>query len=181
MNDLSFEIEVRWSGTGREGAGEIHTNHLALELSAPESMEGRGVGTNPEELLVCAVSSCYTATLFRVLHRAKLPVDSVTVAARGTVTGSPGRVRFAGIRVSPTLLGGDIVRQTEYETAAHVAHDRCLIGRTLAPEVDYEVGPVRVLAAVALRAAADMTRPAREHEGAPRNDPAEHSPAGRAA
>jgi peroxiredoxin-like protein len=104
MNDLSFEIELRWSGTGREGAGEIQTHDLALELSAPESMGGRGVGTNPEELLVCAVSSCYTATLFGVLHRAKLPVDSVTVDARGTVTGSPERVRFAGIIVSPTIL-----------------------------------------------------------------------------
>jgi peroxiredoxin-like protein len=112
MNDLSFEIQLRWSGTGREGAGEIQTHDLALELSAPESMGGRGVGTNPEELLVCAVSSCYTATLFGVLRRAKLPVDSVTVDARGTVTGSPGRVRFAGIIVSPTILGGDIVRQT---------------------------------------------------------------------
>ena len=178
MNDLSFEIELRWSGTGREGAGEIQTHDLALELSAPESMGGRGVGTNPEELLVCAVSSCYTATLFGVLHRAKLPVDSVTVDARGTVTGSPGRVRFAGIIVSPTILGGDIVRQTEYEAAADVAHDRCLIGRTLAPEIDYEVGPVRVRAAVALGAAADMTRLPQEHAGAPRNGSAEHSPAG---
>ncbi len=99
MKELSFEIELRWSGTGREGAGEIQTDDIALELSAPESMGGRGVGTNPEELLVCAVSSCYTATLFGVLRRAKLPADSVAVNAKGTVTGISGHVR---LRASPS-------------------------------------------------------------------------------
>jgi peroxiredoxin-like protein len=63
MNDPRFQIELRWSGTGRDGAGEILTDDLTLELSVPQAMGGRGVGTNPEELLVTAVSSCYTATL----------------------------------------------------------------------------------------------------------------------
>jgi peroxiredoxin-like protein len=144
VNDLHFQIELRWSGTGRDGAGEIVTDDLTLEFSAPQTMGGRGVGTNPEELLVSAVSSCYTATLFAVLDRAKLPVDALAVAARGTLTGAPGCTRFAGIVVSPTVLGGDLARQPEYEAAARLAHDRCFIGRTLAPEVSYEVESVAV-------------------------------------
>jgi len=163
MKELSFEIELRWSGTGREGAGEIQTDDIALELSAPESMGGRGVGTNPEELLVCAVSSCYTATLFGVLRRAELPAESVAVNAKGTVTGISGRVRFAGIAVSPTMLGGDSARQREYEAAADVAHNRCFIGHTLAPAVSYEVGAVQVRDGAALGAAPDEIRPPRLH------------------
>jgi peroxiredoxin-like protein len=158
MNDLRFEIELRWSGKGRNGAGEILTDDLALELSTPESMGGRGVGTNPEELLVSAVSSCYTATLFAVLDRAKLPVDSLAVDASGTVTGVPGRARFAGIVVSPTILGGDLTRQPQYEAAADLARDRCFIGHALAPELSYEVGSVRVREAVALARASDEAR-----------------------
>jgi peroxiredoxin-like protein len=142
--DLSFGVEVTWSGTGRAGAGELQTDDLVLELSAPESMGGRGVGTNPEELLIGAVSSCYTATLFAALRRAQLPVDSLAVGAIGTVTGFPGHARFARIVVSPTVAGGDVARQTEYEAAAAAAHERCFIGRSLAPEVAYEVGSVRV-------------------------------------
>ena len=144
MSDLSFGVELRWSGAAREGAGEIHTDDLVLELSAPESMGGRGIGTNPEELLVCAVSSCYAATLFAVLRRAQLPVDSLAVGAIGTVTGFPGHTRFARIVVSPTVVGGDVARHGEYEAAAAVAHERCFIGRSLAREVAYEVGCVRV-------------------------------------
>jgi organic hydroperoxide reductase OsmC/OhrA len=62
MSDLSFDVELMWSETAGKGAGEIHTDDLVLELSGPASMGGRGVGTNPEELLVCAVSSCSTPT-----------------------------------------------------------------------------------------------------------------------
>jgi osmotically inducible protein OsmC len=156
MSDLDFDVELMWSETGGKGTGEIQVNDLMLELSGPESMGGRGVGTNPEELLVSAVSSCYTATLFGVLRRARLPVDSLAVAATGTVTGFPGSARFARIVVSPTILGGDLERQPEYEAAADIAHDRCFIGRALAPEVAYEVASVRVQEDAALDAGERM-------------------------
>ena len=144
MSDLSFDVDLRWSEAGGKGVGEIQTDDLVLELSGPQSMGGRGVGTNPEELLVCAVSSCYIATLFGVLRRSRLPVDSLAVGASGTVTGFPGHARFARIVVSPTILGADIARLPEYEVAATIAHDRCFIGRALAPEVAYEVGAIKV-------------------------------------
>jgi peroxiredoxin-like protein len=159
MRDLSFHVELTWSGTGHHGAGQIQTDDLALELSGPESMGGRGVGTNPEELLVCAVSSCYTATLFAVLRRAQLPVESLAVSAAGTVTGFPAATRFAGMVVTPTVIGGDSARQAEYEAAASLAHDRCFIGHTLAPEVAYEVGSVHVRRDPSLAPTADQPLP----------------------
>jgi hypothetical protein len=60
------------------------------------------------------------------------------------VTGFPGQARFAGIRVTPTVFGGDHARLDEYEAAAARAHDLCLIGRALAAGIAYEVGPVTV-------------------------------------
>ena len=94
--------------------------------------------------MVCAVSSCYSATLSAVLHRAQLPVESLAVGASGTVTGFPAATRFARIVVTPTVIGGDIARQPDYEAAATLAYDRCFIGHALAPEVAYDVGPVHV-------------------------------------
>ena len=181
MSDLSFDVELRWSGTGPEGAGEIETDDLTFELSGPEPMGGRGVGTNPEELLVSAVSSCYTATLFAVLDRRELPADSLAVSASGTVTGFPGRARFAGLAVSPTILGGDRGRQAEYEAAAVLAHDRCLIGNALGPDVTYEVGPVRVRAELAPGSAEPMSmprsmRPSASPLGPPERDEAHPAP-----
>jgi peroxiredoxin-like protein len=152
MSDLNFNAELTWSTIERKGRGEIQADGLAVELSGPKSMGGLGVGTNPEELLVCAVSSCYIATLFGVLRHAQLPVSSLTVDASGTVTGFPAHARFSSIVVNPTILGGDVERHLEYETAANVAHRRCFIGRTLASEVSYEVGSVRVREDAALEA-----------------------------
>jgi peroxiredoxin-like protein len=144
MGDLSFDVELSWSQAGGYGAGTLQANDLTLEISGPGSMGGLGVGASPEDLLVSAVSSCYVATFFGILRGARLPVDSLAVSAKGTVTGFPGHARFARIVVNPTVLGGDSARREEYETAASVAHDRCFIGRALAPEVDYEVGAVQM-------------------------------------
>ena len=149
MHQLSFQVELEWAGNGREGIGRIVTDDLELELSTPASMGGRGVGTNPEELLVSAVASCYSATLFGVLARAGLPATSLTVDARGVVSGFPGRARFERIVVSPMIVDGDPARVHDYEQAAADAHDRCFIGRTLASNVDYQVGWVAVVPAEA--------------------------------
>jgi peroxiredoxin-like protein len=144
MRELSFQVELEWSASGRDGAGRIVTDDLQLELSTPASMGGRGVGTNPEELLVCAVASCYAATLFGVLSRGGLPATSVSVDARGTVSGYPTQARFDRIVVSPTIVDGDPARVYEYEQAAAAARDRCFIGHTIAGNVDYQVGWVAV-------------------------------------
>lgn len=152
MHELAFQVELEWSGSGRAGTGRIVTDDLELELSTPASMGGRGVGTNPEELLVCAVASCFGATLSGVLRRAGLPASSVSVDARGSVTGYPGQARFERIVVSPTIIDGDPARVHEYEQAAADAHERCFIGRTLAGNVDYQVGWVAVTPAKAAAA-----------------------------
>lgn len=163
MSDLSFDVKLRWSGTGREGGEMIEADDLALELSSPKSMGGLGVRTNPEELLVCAVSSCYTVTLFGVLRRAELPVNLVAASASGTVTGLPGHGRFGRILVSPTILGGDPARQLEYEGAAGIARQRCLIGRANTSQVAYEVGSVHVPPGAALAVVPDSSAaPGRE-------------------
>jgi len=150
MGDLSFDVELSWSQTGGHGAGTLQTNDLTLQISGPGSMGGLGVGASPEDLLVSAVSSCYVATFFGVLRGARLPVDSVAVSASGTVTGFPGHARIARIVVNPTVLGADSARRAEYEAAASAAHDRCFIGRALAPEVAYDVGSVQMREDVAL-------------------------------
>jgi hypothetical protein len=48
-------------------------------------------------------------------------------------------------------LGGEPARQSEYEAAAVLAHDRCFIGRSLARDVAYEVDSVAVRAGISLR------------------------------
>lgn len=149
MNEpLTFDVDLDWSGTGKGGVGRVRTENLVFTYAAPESMGGCGVGASPEDLLVAAVSSCYSATLFGVLRRAGLRAAGVRVAARGTVEGYPGAARFARLVVEPTVVGGDPELLERYAEAARTARDRCFVGKTIAGNVAYEVGEVAVAPAL---------------------------------
>ena len=142
MTDLEFDNRIEWTGSGRTGVGAVHTGGHVIACSVPASMGGKGEGPSPEDLLVCAVANCYTATLGALLARDGLAVKSLHVAARGTVADFPEKARIAEIMVSPTFAGGDESRRQEYEALAGTARDRCFVGRHLAPEVAYRVGEV---------------------------------------
>lgn len=145
MADLTFAVVASWAGLGVAGAGQLAVGEGTYEFSVPTEMGGRGVGTSPEELLTCAVCTCFTSTLFALLSRARLPAAKLTVAAQGKVTGFPGRdARFAEIRVNPTVHEGDTGRLEEYARFACQARDRCFIGRTLQGNVAYQVDEVSV-------------------------------------
>lgn len=142
MSDLGFSTELKWHGTGREGEGIVRLAGVSVSYSAPASMGGKGVGTSPEELLIAAVSTCYSGTLFALLKKNGMPVQEISVRVEGTVTGYPASAKFSRIRVYPTIHGGDEAWATTYQSIAEEARDRCFIGKTIAGNVDYEVGPV---------------------------------------
>ena len=142
MADLRFSTKLKWSGTGRDGEGTAELSAGAVTYSAPASMGGKGVGTSPEELLITAVASCYSGTLFGVLKKQGLAVEHVGIRAEGEVTGYPMQAKFARLRVSPTIVGADKSKVSEYRSAAAEARDKCFIGKTIAGNVEYEVGSV---------------------------------------
>lgn len=145
MADLQFEVNIKWSGTGKDGEGQIDLGDETLRYSAPADMGGKGVGASPEDLLISAVCSCYSGTLFGVLRRTGLPARHIDVWAEGFVTGYPRESKFSRLLVHPTINGGDATRQAEYEKAATAARDRCFIGKTIAGNVAYEVGTVQIV------------------------------------
>jgi osmotically inducible protein OsmC len=146
MADLSFSIRAEWAGSGREGEGVMETGGEHLRYSAPSSMGGKGVGTSPEELLLAAVTSCYSGTLFRVLERQGLPVERLRIETAGVVEGYPRDPRYGRVTVSPVILGGDPSRTPAYEAAAQQSRDLCFIGKTIRDYLEYVVGDVAVKA-----------------------------------
>lgn len=142
MADLSFEIRAEWAGSGVEGEGMITASDQTIRYSAPASMRGKGVGTSPEELLLAAVTACYSGTFFRVLQQAELPVESLAIRTEGVVQDYPKAARFGRITVIPTVIGGDPARQPQYRGAAARARDLCFIGKTVRDYLAYTVGEV---------------------------------------
>jgi len=142
MTELSFQSRLTWTG-GRQSIGSVEAGGERFQYSVPASMGGLGTGTNPEELLLSAVGSCYTATLAAILEALQLPVAQLQIGVQGTVADYPGpQARISRIVVNPTFLGSDVGREADYESAARKARERCFIGRHLGPQTVYEVGEV---------------------------------------
>lgn len=144
MAELEFPLQAKWSGTGKEGEGKITIGEQTLTYSSPESMGGKGLGFSPEDFLIAGVTTCYSGTLFGVLKKAHLPVTEVVIQSKGTVSNYPLKSKFSGLIVSPTIVGGDTSRLDEYKEAAEKARQRCFIGKTIAGNVDYQVGEVTI-------------------------------------
>ncbi|KUO96046.1 OsmC family protein [Ferroacidibacillus organovorans] len=143
MADLTFQANLKWRGVGREGEGAATiAKDVTVCYSAPDAMGGKGVGTSPEELLIAAVASCYSATLFRMLQKRELAVADLQIRAVGEVTGYPLNGKFARLTVHPVIHGGDAARRENYQQVANAARDTCFIGKTIAGNVEYLVGDV---------------------------------------
>jgi peroxiredoxin-like protein len=145
MSDLHFEVQAQWSGTGKSGEGQLLIGEKTIQYSAPANMGGKGVGVSPEDLLIGAVTSCYSGTLFGILNKQGLPVRRISLRAEGIITGYPSQTKFSRIVVHPTIFGGDEARKPDYEQAAVTSCDRCFIGKSISGNIDYEVGTVTVV------------------------------------
>jgi peroxiredoxin-like protein len=142
MAELKFASRLTWSG-GKLGPGLVEAGGQSFQFSVPGSMGGLGTGTNPEELLLTAVGSCFTATLAAILDAARLPVASLQVRVEGIVTDYPGPLaRVSTITVNPTFSGIEPGSENAYGQAAAKARERCFIGRHLDPQVTYQVGEI---------------------------------------
>ncbi len=148
MADIDFEVDLEWSGTGRDGEGRARfpEHHVDVTYAGPEAMGGRGSGPSPEEFLMAAVSTCYSSTLFGLLRKAGLPVGRVSIRVEGKVTGYPMTAKFSLIRVHPEIHGGNPDAMDEYVRVAKEAREKCFIGKTIAGNVEYQVGNVFVRA-----------------------------------
>lgn len=142
--NLTFDVKAKWAGVGRHGEGEMQVGEHRFSYSAPATMGGKGIGASPENLLLAAVTACYSGTLMRVLEQRHLPGISIAIHTNGMVEGYPENAKFAHIIVNPTIQGGDPKLMMEYQQAAQTARDRCFIGRTVRDYLTYAVGEVMI-------------------------------------
>lgn len=73
-----------WRGTGKEGKGEVSTQSGALK-NTQYGFNTRfedGVGTNPEELIGAAHSSCYAMALAFALNKEGFSAKELNVSAK---------------------------------------------------------------------------------------------------
>lgn len=143
-----YPVSVQWSG-GRDGSGSItaDTSKVSFPLSVPPEFQGKGEGTNPEELLTSAVAGCYSITFGIVASMRKLPFSGVDAKVTGEVSQEGANLVFTKITIRPTItLSADATDEqvTTAEDVAHKADQYCLITNAVRGKVEVVVEPTIV-------------------------------------
>src|SRR3954464_7934403 len=97
-----FHLKANWPGL-RNGVGEIEAGNLITKISIPPEMNGPGVGTNPDEMLLGAAATCYIITLAAMMERSGLEKVSLTMESEGIVDVTNGVFTYKRIIHHPTI------------------------------------------------------------------------------
>ncbi len=132
-----FHLTADWPGN-RNDVGQIETGELKTKISIPDAMDGPGVGTNPDEMLLGAAATCYIITLAAMLERSHIPKVSLTMKSEGIVDVTNGVFTYDAIIHRPKLLLPSDLSDRDLEKAqrlAEKAESSCMITRALAGNV----------------------------------------------
>jgi peroxiredoxin-like protein len=136
-----FELRSVWIGNS-DGDGRIMADAGSIEYGVPASLGGKAGRSNPEEMLLAAVASCYSITYALLAERRSLPVAEIHVDASGVVERQPDRsLKFTSIhlRTKVRMDGGDEAQRKAVLEAAQRAEKYCLISRALQGNVEITV------------------------------------------
>jgi osmotically inducible protein OsmC len=124
-----------WSGSGKEGNGQISTGSTVLN-NAQYSYKTRfenGVGTNPEELIAAAHAGCFTMKLSFVLGEAGITPDKLETKCE--VTFENGVVTKSHLIVKGKVPG---ISKEKFQEAVKNAEQNCPISKLLKTEISSE-------------------------------------------
>jgi peroxiredoxin-like protein len=149
MKMARFSVNGTWKGN-RNGKGKITSEQgLNLDVSAPKELDGPGIGSNPEELLVSASNNCYMITLAAMLSNRQINVDQLEVVSEGVVETIDGKLHFKEIIHHPIISlpkDSDVTEQKLSEIAIR-AEKACFISQTLRNNVEFIVKPKIIIGA----------------------------------
>ncbi|WP_440119815.1 OsmC family protein [Paenibacillus sp. QZ-Y1] len=145
-----FHLKAVWNG-GRNSEGHIDAGGLKTTISIPQEMGGPGTGTNPDEMLLGAASTCYLITLAAMLERSDITPDDLTLESEATVDVTHNVFTYERIVHRPRIVlkaeasEADVAKA---ERLAHKAEQSCMISRAVAGNVEIETQPVIIKAGV---------------------------------
>ena len=144
MHQHDFKVQTSWQG-GRNNVGNVQGDILSENISIPASLGGVGIGTNPDEMLVSAASSCYIISLAATLERAKFTDISIEQQSIGTACLNNGKFSKSKIVHHPQIqIPSDQIAQLEKRLPKliTIADNNCMISNAVRNNVDIKIYPI---------------------------------------
>ncbi|MEH7416136.1 OsmC family protein [Neobacillus drentensis] len=141
MAEHHFHLKANWPGL-RNDIGEIEAGNLKTKISIPPEMDGPGVGTNPDEMLLGAAATCYIITLAAMLERSGLEKESLTMDSEAIVDVTGGVFTYKKIIHRPRVVLKSSAGAKDLALAkklAQKAETSCMISRAIKGNVELEL------------------------------------------
>ncbi|MDR7238409.1 OsmC family protein [Neobacillus drentensis] len=141
MAEHIFHLKANWPGL-RNDVGEIEAGNLITKISIPSEMDGPGVGTNPDEMLLGAAATCYIITLAAMMERSGLVKENLTMESEGIVDVTNGVFTYKKIIHRPHVVLKQGASEREVTMAVRLAkkaETSCMISRAIQGNVEIEL------------------------------------------
>ena len=141
MAEHHFILEADWPGL-RNNIGEIHTKNLNTQISIPKEMDGPGIGTNPDVMLLGAAATCYIITLAAMMERSHLEKEGLSLQSEGIVDVTNGVFTYKKIIHRPLIILKDFATEEDLKLAqklAKKAETSCMISRAIKGNIELQL------------------------------------------
>ena len=141
MAEHHFHLKANWPGL-RNDVGEIEAGNLQTKISIPSEMDGPGIGTNPDEMLLGAAATCYIITLAAMMQHSNLEKQSLTMESEAIVDVTNGVFTYKKIIHRPHIVLSSNAAEKEQilaEKLAKKAETACMISRAIQGNVEIEL------------------------------------------
>ncbi|WP_257062176.1 OsmC family protein [Priestia megaterium] len=137
-----FHLQANWPG-GRNEVGTIESGQLKTQISIPPEMDGPGVGTNPDEMLLGAAATCYIITLAAMFERSGISQEALTMESEAVVDVTNGVFTYEKIIHKPhVIITPELTAQEEkISRLIKKAETSCMISRAIQGNVEIELEP----------------------------------------
>jgi len=129
---------IAWWASGRTGIAKSSSAPNAIHFTAPPAFGGLDGRWTPEDLLLCAIASCYTTTFRALAEKSKFEYTDLQVEVEGKISKGDTAYNFGAILIRANLMVAQEADDSRALKLLHKAKGVCLVSRALALEPRFE-------------------------------------------
>ena len=129
---------VAWWASGRTGLAKSSSAPNAIHFTSPPAFGGLEGRWTPEDLLLCAIASCYTTTFRTLAEYSKLAYTDLQVEVEGAISKADTGYSFGEVFIRANLTIPQEEERARALKILHKAKGLCLVSRALSVEQRFE-------------------------------------------
>jgi organic hydroperoxide reductase OsmC/OhrA len=129
---------VAWWASGRTGIAKSSSAPNALHFTSPPAFGGMEGRWTPEDLLLCAIASCFTTTFRTLAEYSKFEYTDLQVEVGGGISKADTGYSFGEVLICVNLTIPQEEERARALKLLHKAKSLCLVSRALSVEQKFE-------------------------------------------